>query len=96
MTNPAEKIRQVVEEQRYKVELCHGFFSEVAVQIMFEDYTAKLLDAIIAWYEMKAETVYQDHPNEAAHIQHGRIAAHLGSAKELKEARTSITNSTHE
>jgi len=65
-------------------------------QRILKDSVGELLDAIIAWYEMKAETVYQDHPNEAAHIQHGRIAAHLGSAKELKEARTSITNSTHE
>lgn len=72
------------------------FIATEAAQEICEMALAAQLDSFIQWHEMKAETVYQDYPNEAGHIQHGRIAAHVKSARELKEARTSLTNSTHE
>lgn len=102
MTNPAEKIRQVVEKARsWQDDI--GWDGDIPK--LLEDHQMGLLDAIIEEMELrKDEKLYESTklppPNDMAAGYNGAMTEWIWKLKEARSSLdsgcTSITNSTHE
>lgn len=70
-----------MDEEKYRITLCRGFFSELSLQMMCESYTVKLLDAIIE--ELKKDAQNYD---ESPHV------ALMDFMEKLEEAREELSH----